>query len=374
MLTVVVADTFLWFGCGFHLMRHSPLSHDNDSHSTGFALQIRRILLPQIANAQGLVSFDEVAGLVLTIVFPPNGDPEDRKLRASSPTTTDPSPYRVYLEYQDVDDNTVTIATTEELIDALEYFEAQGELHLTFRVVKEDRAARARTTTRSGDLSSMTSPPSTAMATAVRSHRVSTTTFKTKLEEHPTTISYSMFSDAESLNQMPSSTAHSGTSDLTWTTNTPVQEPARDTITTKTTPATTAILTIPVSEDGADDGAQEENYDHDTEQERNNEDADPEDGVDEVIEQVQDDNIQKISDAVALANISRLLGALPRRSLNLVSYKGCKVKPHIRDLSIHLVDGMNDHFEAIDNRMPDIKFKLNDLIRFEYNEKYQVQE
>lgn len=74
--------------------------------------------LPRLADANGNVSYDELVGLCLTFTFP-EGSPEN---------------YVVSLTYFDVDEDTVTIASTDELVDAVEQFAEKKVLRLSTEV------------------------------------------------------------------------------------------------------------------------------------------------------------------------------------------------------------------------------------------------
>eukprot|EP00525_Craspedostauros_australis_P008727 CAMPEP_0198110358 /NCGR_PEP_ID=MMETSP1442-20131203/2361_1 /TAXON_ID= /ORGANISM="Craspedostauros australis, Strain CCMP3328" /LENGTH=1062 /DNA_ID=CAMNT_0043766365 /DNA_START=70 /DNA_END=3258 /DNA_ORIENTATION=+ len=81
--------------------------------------QIRRVKLPRIADGNGDVSYDELCGLAVTFVFP---------------DASCPSNYHVMLTYKDVDQDDVTIASNEELLDAVEQFADKGILRITGEV------------------------------------------------------------------------------------------------------------------------------------------------------------------------------------------------------------------------------------------------
>lgn len=80
--------------------------------------QIRRVRLPRVADADGNVSYDELVGLCITFTFP-EGSPEN---------------YEVSLTYFDVDEDTVTIASSDELIDAIGQYAEQKVLRLSTEV------------------------------------------------------------------------------------------------------------------------------------------------------------------------------------------------------------------------------------------------
>ncbi|KAL3902925.1 MAG: hypothetical protein SGARI_005612 [Bacillariaceae sp.] len=94
--------------------------------------QIRRVRLPRIADAKGTISYEELVGLVLVFTFPEASDGS--------------SGYNVSLTYYDVDgefddfwtnkisaknSDSVTIASSEELLDACEQYVGQKVLRIT---------------------------------------------------------------------------------------------------------------------------------------------------------------------------------------------------------------------------------------------------
>lgn len=85
--------------------------------------QIRRVRLPRIADASGNVSFQELVGLCVTFTVPEGS----------------PANYQVTLTYFDVDEDTITIASTDELVDAIEQFSEVKVL----RVATEVKAKQA---------------------------------------------------------------------------------------------------------------------------------------------------------------------------------------------------------------------------------------
>lgn len=78
--------------------------------------QIRRVRLPRLADATGNVSYEELVGLVVVFTFPEAGSPDN---------------YTVSLTYYDVDEDMVTIASSDELVDAVEQFSGQKVLRIT---------------------------------------------------------------------------------------------------------------------------------------------------------------------------------------------------------------------------------------------------
>mmetsp|Transcript_16376 Transcript_16376/g.30403 ORF Transcript_16376/g.30403 Transcript_16376/m.30403 type:complete len:799 (+) Transcript_16376:131-2527(+) len=116
--------------------------------------QIRRVRLPRIADGNGRVSYQELVGLVVVFTFP---EAEGK----------DVSGYHVSLTYYDVDGDSVTIASTEELLDACEQFVGQKVLRITTYVKPKAPAAAAATATATGHASpsrpaSATKPAPTA--------------------------------------------------------------------------------------------------------------------------------------------------------------------------------------------------------------------
>lgn len=95
--------------------------------------QIRRIRLPRLADSSGSVSYDELVGLCVTFTFP-EGSPEN---------------FAVSLTYFDVDEDTVTIASTEELMDAVEQFAEKKILRLTTEVKPKSTSASSSATSAS---------------------------------------------------------------------------------------------------------------------------------------------------------------------------------------------------------------------------------
>jgi len=92
--------------------------------------QIRRVRLPRIADAAGNVSYDELVGLVVTFTFPAE--------------ETSPGNFDCTLTYFDEDEDTVTIASTTELADAVEQFVDKKVLRISTEV-KRKKSAKAST-------------------------------------------------------------------------------------------------------------------------------------------------------------------------------------------------------------------------------------
>jgi hypothetical protein len=80
--------------------------------------QTRRVRLPRIGDDNGSVSYHELVGLVVTFTFP-EGSLEN---------------FNVCLNYLDVDQDTVTIASSEELVDAIEQFSGKKVLRIDTEV------------------------------------------------------------------------------------------------------------------------------------------------------------------------------------------------------------------------------------------------
>jgi hypothetical protein len=80
--------------------------------------QIRRLRLPRVGDGNGSVSYHELVGLVVTFTFP-EGSPEN---------------FHVSLNYLDVDQDTITISSSEELVDAIEQFSGKKVLRIDTEV------------------------------------------------------------------------------------------------------------------------------------------------------------------------------------------------------------------------------------------------
>eukprot|EP00934_Nitzschia_sp_Nitz4_P004569 Nitzschia sp. Nitz4//scaffold33_size148984//11444//14014//NITZ4_002910-RA/size148984-snap-gene-0.17-mRNA-1//-1//CDS//3329548373//4559//frame0 len=93
--------------------------------------QIRRVRLSRLLNESGGVSYQELVGLTLTFTYP-EGSKED---------------FHVSLTYFDADDDTITIASDEELLDAIEQFKEAKVLRITTEV-KPKAAATFRVSDR----------------------------------------------------------------------------------------------------------------------------------------------------------------------------------------------------------------------------------
>jgi hypothetical protein len=116
-------------------------------HDTGNA-QIRRIRLPRIADGQGNVSYDELVGLAVTFVFPP-----------SNSDTSGSENYLVKLTYMDVDQDNVMIASTDELMDAIEQYSEQKVLRITSEVKPKIKNLQTNRQPNRGTLASRDSLP-----------------------------------------------------------------------------------------------------------------------------------------------------------------------------------------------------------------------
>jgi len=89
--------------------------------------QIRRTRLPLIADAMGHVSYEELVDLVVTFTFPDAGSPEN---------------FDCTLTYFDEDEDTVTIASTTELADAIEQFVGKKVLRISTEVKRKTSPAQ----------------------------------------------------------------------------------------------------------------------------------------------------------------------------------------------------------------------------------------
>jgi hypothetical protein len=87
--------------------------------------------LPRIADGEGNLSYEELVGLVVTFTFA-EGSPEN---------------FNISLTYFDVDEDTVTIASTDELVDAIEQFSGKKLLRISTEVKPKTKAASPQTST-----------------------------------------------------------------------------------------------------------------------------------------------------------------------------------------------------------------------------------
>jgi len=91
--------------------------------TAGGQTQIRRVSLPRIADRSGKVSYEELVGLVIDFSVP-----------GQNAATVATSPYTVSLTYYDDEKDLITLASTEELVDAIELFAAQKFMRITTSV------------------------------------------------------------------------------------------------------------------------------------------------------------------------------------------------------------------------------------------------
>jgi ribosomal protein L31 len=101
--------------------------------------QIRRVRLPRIADTAGNVSYDELVGLVVTFTFPAESTPEH---------------FDCALTYFDEDEDTVTIASTAELVDAVEQFVDKKVLRISTEVKRKSSSAASTPATTQTPLTS----------------------------------------------------------------------------------------------------------------------------------------------------------------------------------------------------------------------------
>ena len=90
--------------------------------------------LPRIVTGQGLVSYEELVGLAISFVIPENPKNKDD--------------FVVKLTYQDVDNDTVVVGSSEELLDAIDQFSEQRVLRMTAEVKHCVKAAPQQETSR----------------------------------------------------------------------------------------------------------------------------------------------------------------------------------------------------------------------------------
>jgi len=103
----------------------------------GDQTQIRRASLPRIADANGNISYEELVGLALVFTKP-----------EEDPTTRNTKNYTITFTYYDDEKDLITLASTEELMDAIELFAGQKFIKITTCVKPK--------------ISSSTTPPSAA--------------------------------------------------------------------------------------------------------------------------------------------------------------------------------------------------------------------
>ena len=94
--------------------------------STGTS-QIRRVRLPRIADEGGHVSYEELVGLVVTFTFP-------------AESSSSAENFDCILTYFDEDEDAVTIASTSELVDAVEQFVDKKVLRISTEVKRKTSA------------------------------------------------------------------------------------------------------------------------------------------------------------------------------------------------------------------------------------------
>lgn len=96
--------------------------------------QIRRVSLPRIADASGNISYDELVGLVLVFSLP-----EEDSSRVNT------SNYTVSLTYYDDEKDLITLASTEELKEAIELFANEKFVRITTSVKRKTTYSSAPT-------------------------------------------------------------------------------------------------------------------------------------------------------------------------------------------------------------------------------------
>jgi hypothetical protein len=95
---------------------------EQNTESNDGEVQIRRVPLPRIADSNGFVSYEELVGLVLTFTFSAEPSPDAK------------NNYQISLTYFDVDNDPITIGSTNELIDAIDQFAGMKVLRITAEV------------------------------------------------------------------------------------------------------------------------------------------------------------------------------------------------------------------------------------------------
>jgi len=90
----------------------------------GSPQEIRRVCLPRIVDRNGLVSFQQLVDLVITFHFPSCGG-------------SSPEDFVYSLTYFDVDEDVITIASNDELADAMEQFVDKKVLRITTEVKRK---------------------------------------------------------------------------------------------------------------------------------------------------------------------------------------------------------------------------------------------
>jgi hypothetical protein len=84
------------------------------------------VCLPKIADADGNLSYKELVGLVLVFTLPPD---EDNSSAAAASGSS--NKYTVSLTYYDDDKDLITVASTDELMDAINLFAGQKFMRIT---------------------------------------------------------------------------------------------------------------------------------------------------------------------------------------------------------------------------------------------------
>jgi hypothetical protein len=85
------------------------------------------VCLPKIADADGNLSYEELVGLVLVFTLPPNEDNNG----AAAASGTSNNKYTVSLTYYDDDKDLITVASTDELMEAINLFAGQKFMRIT---------------------------------------------------------------------------------------------------------------------------------------------------------------------------------------------------------------------------------------------------
>ena len=125
--------------------------------------------LPRIVNGQGLVSYEELVGLAVSFVIPEN------------PKNT--NDFVVKLTYQDVDNDTVVVGSSEELLDAMDQFSEQRVLRMTAEVKPCVKAAPQQQET-----SRAQAPPEPTTTTSATGDRPVNSPGTTKRSLQPTPV------------------------------------------------------------------------------------------------------------------------------------------------------------------------------------------
>lgn len=109
--------------------------------------------MPRIGDGNGSVSYHELAGLVVTFTFG-EGSPEN---------------FNVSLNYLDVDQDTVTICSSEELVDAIEQFSGKKVLRIDTEVKpKTTSGGTPKTSPRETSTASTSTTPPVQQTTTPR--------------------------------------------------------------------------------------------------------------------------------------------------------------------------------------------------------------